>query len=149
MTTTAARRRCIRRLIDSDDITSQSELGQRLAAEGHRVSQATISRDLDAIGAYKEENTDGTRAYRIRAPGPVPRDLEDVIDGFVLDVVSSGHLVVIRTPPAAAHLVASAVDAARLPGIVGTVAGDDTVLVVTSEGTGGEDIAARLRGEIA
>jgi transcriptional regulator of arginine metabolism len=112
---------------------------------GYPVTQATVSRDLAAIGAEKVHDEYGG-AYAIArstAPG-----LASTIDRFVLDVVASGNVVVVRTPPGAAHLVASALDGAVVPGIVGTVAGDDTVLVVAAAGSSGRKVAAFLLGEV-
>jgi transcriptional regulator of arginine metabolism len=148
MATTAARRRLIRELIGSKRIGSQTELSRLLEAQGHRVSQATISRDLAAIGALREVGDDGASRYRLTPPPTLPEDLQSVVDGFVLSILVSGHLVVLRTPPAAAHLVAAAIDNAGIEGVVGTVAGDDTVLVVADGEAGGESVAGRLRGDL-
>jgi transcriptional regulator of arginine metabolism len=79
-------------------------------------------------------------------PPTVPGDLAAIVETYVLDVLVSGHLIVVRTPPAAAHLVASVLDGAGIEGVVGTIAGDDTVLVVADEEQGGEAVARRLRG---
>jgi transcriptional regulator of arginine metabolism len=149
MPTTAARRRLIRDLIGRGGVTSQTELAGLLAAAGHRVSQATISRDLAAIGARRDEDDRGNAVYRLHGPPSLPDDLRSIIDNYVLNVLVSGHLVVLKTPPAAAHLVASAVDGAKVAGVVGTVAGDDTVLVVAAdEQGGGEAVARRLREDV-
>jgi transcriptional regulator of arginine metabolism len=115
-----------------------------MTAAGYPVTQATVSRDLAAIGAEKVSDEYGG-AYAIArstAPG-----LASTVDRFVLDVVPSGNVVVIRTPPGAAHLVASSLDGAALPSIAGTVAGDDTVLVVAAPGSNGRKVAALLLGD--
>lgn len=110
---------------------------------GFPVTQATVSRDLTAIGAQKVSDDIGA-AYAIsRAAAP---ELASTLDRFVLDVVASGNVVIVRTPPGAAHLVASALDGASLAEVAGTVAGDDTVLVVASPSSSGKKVAAILLG---
>lgn len=138
MSTTAARRRLVRSLVTSSQITSQNDLVQALAANGHSVTQATASRDLQAIGARK-----GPDHYEIaddRHTGAQP--VQRALDAFCEDIVPSGNLVVLKTPPGAAHILGAAIDAADLEEVAGTVAGDDTVLVVAHEGHSGHDLAA-------
>jgi transcriptional regulator of arginine metabolism len=143
--TTAARRRALRLLVAEETMCSQREVADCLAAEGYTVSQATVSRDLDAIGAVKEGDRDG--AYRL-ADVP-PRDearayLARTMAGFVREIGVSGNLAVIRTPPAAAQIVAGAIDDAGLDEVVGTVAGDDTVFVASPDRLGGRALAEVL-----
>jgi transcriptional regulator of arginine metabolism len=142
MPTTAARRRALRSLLEERAPTSQAELVSLLAGRGFRVTQATVSRDLRALGAGK--GRDG----RYRLGGGNPDEALDalgrVIDEFVSFVGSSGNLVVLKTPPGAAQVVAAAIDAAGLNGVLGTVAGDDTVLVVASEQVTGRGLAHKL-----
>lgn len=120
-------------------MTAQEALAARLAAAGHPASQATVSRDLQALGAAK----DHTGAYRLGAHPGIGGDLRRILDAYAVSVIPSGNLVVIRTRPAAAQMVASALDLAGLDGVIGTVGGDDTVLVVCDGG--GEEIAGLLR----
>jgi transcriptional regulator of arginine metabolism len=145
---TASRRRTLRRLLDEEVVSSQHELVALLAASGHRVTQATVSRDLEALGAVKERLDDDEMRYLIPDDAAASRPGEQVaaraIAEFVESIVPSGNLVVLRTPPGAAHLVAGAVDRADLPGVVGTVAGDDTLLVVADAEVGGESLAKSL-----
>ncbi|HZD03897.1 MAG TPA: arginine repressor [Longimicrobiales bacterium] len=139
----AARRRVLRNLILERPVSSQSELVSLLARRGHAVTQATVSRDLQAIGAAK---TDGDR-YRLLDRGVHDEAIAHLarsIGEFVESIRSSGNLVVLRTPPGAAQVVAAAVDASRLEGVIGTVAGDDTVLVVSSEHVTGRGMAHKL-----
>lgn len=145
---TAGRRRLIRKLIGERTITSQAMLVDLLEASGHPVTQATVSRDLDAIGAAKVRDEDGVDCYAI-APNPEPMSeaetrLMKSINDFVDEIAVSGDIVVLRTPPGAAHLVAGAIDAVGLRGIVGTVAGDDTLMVVAAPVPGGAGIADRI-----
>ena len=146
---TASRRRAVRKLLASESVTSQLELVSLLAASGHRVTQATVSRDLEALGAVKERLEGATVRYVIQEEGwqqgsEAVRRVGSAIAGFVETMTSSGNLVVVRTPPGGAHLVASAIDHAALDGVVGTVAGDDTLLVVAATEMGGEALAQSL-----
>ena len=142
MATTAARRRLIRLLIQQHHPARQSELVALLAAEGHQVTQATVSRDLDAIGAAKARDDAGGHYTIPRTAangGPA-----EVVAKFVDQVSASGNLVVLHTPPGAAHMVAGAIDRSDFDGVLGTVAGDDTILVVTPEGTDAAAVARQL-----
>jgi transcriptional regulator of arginine metabolism len=145
---TATRRRLIRKLIGAGTITSQADLVELLEAEGFPVTQATVSRDLDALGAVKIRDEDGMVRYTT-VPNPLQLSdaelqLRKAVDGFVDAIAVSGNIVVLRTPPGAAHLVAGAIDRARLEGVLGTVAGDDTLLVVAAADRGGSAIAAMI-----
>jgi transcriptional regulator of arginine metabolism len=128
-------------LIRARRIGSQTELGELLAADGISVTQATLSRDLEELGAVKVRGGDGTPAYLIPEDGnPVLRPAEQaparlvrLLRELLTGVDSSGNLVVLRTPPGAAQFLASAFDRSGLPEVVGTIAGDDTILVVARE----------------
>lgn len=129
-TTTESRRRLVRRLLTTQIIATQEQLRTLLHENGHDVTQATVSRDLDAVGAVKISNDhyeiapDSGRRSRLMV------DLRRVLDQFVRSVAVSGQIVVVRVPPGAAHLVAGKLDATPVDGVLGTVAGDDTILVV-------------------
>lgn len=131
-------------------MASQAQLVELLAAEGIVATQATVSRDLDDLGAVKVRIPGGAMAYAVpefAKDRAVPDDhLRRVMGEFVLDVARSGNLVVLRTPPGSAHVVGSALDRAGLPGALGNVAGDDTLLVVCSEQVGGAKVAEELAG---
>jgi transcriptional regulator of arginine metabolism len=138
----------ISRLLESHLVTSQTQLVELLAADGVVATQATVSRDLEELGALKVRLPGGESAYAIPE---LPRDqvapeehLRRVLSDWVVEVANSANLVVLRTPPGSAHVVASALDRAGLDGALGTVAGDDTVLVVASEELGGAELAGRL-----
>jgi transcriptional regulator of arginine metabolism len=139
-------------LLEHHAVTTQEQLVELLAADGVEATQATVSRDLEELGAVKVRVAGGDAVYALPelpskqvAPGA---HLRRVLGDWVVEVASSGNLVVLRTPPGSAHVVGSALDRSGFHGIVGTVAGDDTVLVVASEDVGGREISARL-SEIA
>jgi transcriptional regulator of arginine metabolism len=147
MTDKRARQQLLRQLLGSRELRSQGEVRDALAEAGVATHQSTVSRDLDELGAVRVRDADGTLVYRVRSdPGPVAaRDrLDDTLQRFVTRVAASGNLAVLRTPPACAHPVASGIDLAELPGVLGTVSGDDTVLVVAEEGVSGRELAHRL-----
>jgi transcriptional regulator of arginine metabolism len=140
MPRTAERRRLVRALIESGPLASQQALIDALAARGHTITQATASRDLRALGAVK-----GPRGYElVDGRHSDAADLARTVADFCEKITPSGNLVVLRTPPGAAHLLGAAIDAASLEGVAGTVAGDDTVLVVAAEGTTGREVAASV-----
>ena len=153
--TKAARHARIAAIIAARPVRSQSELGRLLAEEGVEVTQATLSRDLEEIGAVKVRRPGAGTIYTVpdEAPGPSLRALGDGYDGrmsrlaaeLLVSVEASANLVVLRTPPGGAHLLASAIDRADLDDVIGTIAGDDTVLVIARDPAGGADIADRLR----
>lgn len=140
MPDTAARRRAIRRLVAKGPVRSQGELVEGLRSMGFPVTQATVSRDLAALGVSK----DGP-SYGFRGRGSMDSNyLARTISSYVESFASSGNLVVLRTPPGAAQVVAAALDASDLEGVLGTVAGDDTVLVISDHGDGGQMLQSRL-----
>jgi transcriptional regulator of arginine metabolism len=135
-------------IIEQHAVTSQGQLVQLLSDAGVPATQATVSRDLEEIGAVKVRAAGGESVYAVPE---LPRDrvapedhLRRVLGDWVVEVDSSANLVVVRTPPGSAHVVASALDRAGLPEIVGTVAGDDTIIVVAIEELGGANLARRL-----
>lgn len=149
--TKSERQRRIARLLSDQAVTSQHELVELLAGMGHPATQATVSRDLEELGAYKVRR-DGHVVYALPAtsapgalPGPGGDSLRRLLAGSVGDVETSGNIVIVRTPPGYAGMVASAIDRAALDGIAGTVAGDDTILVVCREGVRGRTVEHRLR----
>lgn len=136
-------------LLGNHPITSQSQLVELLAAEGIESTQATVSRDLEDLGAVKVRmpGVDGLVYVIAELPKDqvAPMDhLRRVLGEWVVDLAVSGNLVVVRTPPGSAHVVASALDRTKIDGLVGTVAGDDTILVIADEEHGGRDLADRI-----
>ena len=145
----SARHRAIHRLLSEEDVATQADLIRLLEGEQFLVTQATVSRDLKTIGAVKRRDGDGVKRYRIGTPADSSDgELERTLDEYVLRITPTGGLVVVRTLPGAAHVVGRAIDEAAIDGVVGTVAGDDTVLVVGGPGVEGEQLADRLAGGI-
>jgi transcriptional regulator of arginine metabolism len=156
--TRAARHARIEAIIRSRPVRSQADLAESLAADGVQVTQATLSRDLEELGAVKVRGAylipeDGSTPLRPPAPEPAdqqaPARLVRLLRELLTDAAGSGNLVVLRTPPGAAQFLASALDRSGLPDVVGTIAGDDTILVVARDGsatasTAGRDLAARF-----
>ncbi len=145
MSSVTARRAKAISLIKAGLIHSQSDLVRHLKKAGFPVTQATASRDLEEIGAVRGRNSAGDSVYRISDTDdesisrtlPVPSDL-------IISVESSGNLAVVRTPPGGAQLLASSLDHSGISEIIGTIAGDDTVLVVSRKATGGAQLAREL-----
>jgi len=151
------RREAIRRILRERVVRSQGELRRLLKAEGLDAAQPTLSRDIHELGLVK--GPDGYRAPEApvaSAPGlPEPsvagrrrEKVERLIRQYVLAVEPAGTLVVLRTPPADAQPVALALDAASLEGVVGTIAGDDTIFLATRSEAEAGGLARRLRGII-
>ena len=140
----------IARLLEEQPVSSQVQLVELLAAEGVVATQATVSRDLEELGALKVRIPGGSMAYAIPEHSkdrPAPDDhLRRLMGDFVVEVAHSGNVIVLRTPPGSAHVIGSALDRAGFPEVLGTVAGDDTLLVVCAEQAVGGVLAARLAG---
>jgi transcriptional regulator of arginine metabolism len=149
----AQRQHRVARMLADHAVSSQGQLVELLAAEeGITATQATVSRDLEDMGAIKVRVAGGETVYAIpelpsdqRAP---ESHLRRVFSEWVVQVAHSANLVVLRTPPGSAHVVASALDRSGWDDILGTVAGDDTLVVIVAEGVEGAEMAARL-GELA
>jgi transcriptional regulator of arginine metabolism len=143
------RQQSIARLIGRLPVTNQPQLVELLATDGITATQATVSRDLEDLGAVKVRVPGGETVYAIPEYEPdrlAPHDqLRRVMGEWVAEVKRSGNLVVLRTPPGCAHVVASALDRSAIEGILGTVAGDDTLLCVADESVGGAAIEVALR----
>ena len=135
----AARRAKVVALVESGVIYSQLDLVKELKKLGFKVTQATASRDLEEIGAVR-----GSDGYRLQnsSDDSLARVLTN--EQLILSVEASGNLVVVRTPPGGAQLLASNLDHSGLKSIIGTIAGDDTVLVVSRKAYGGSDLAKEL-----
>ncbi|HET9602302.1 MAG TPA: arginine repressor [Acidimicrobiales bacterium] len=148
-TTKAQRQHLIAQLLGRHAVASQPQLVDLLAVEGVDATQATVSRDLEDLGAVKVRVPAGESVYAIPEYEPdriAPEDqLRRVMAEWVAEVVHSGAVVVVRTPPGCAHVVASALDRSGLAGLLGTVAGDDTMLCVADEHLGGRKLATVLR----
>jgi transcriptional regulator of arginine metabolism len=138
----------ITKLLETRAVGSQTHLVELLAGEGIEATQTTVSRDLEELGALKVRLPGGDTAYalpELPSHQVAPEDhLRRILGEWVVEAAFSGNLVVLRTPPGSAHVVGSALDRSGFPGVIGTVAGDDTVLVVAAEVAGGAGVAARL-----
>ena len=149
MASKVQRQQAISKLVAKHAVTNQPQLVDLLAADGIAATQATVSRDLEDLGAVKVRVPGGETVYAIPEYEPAriaPEDqLRRVMGEWVAEVRKSGNLVVLRTPPGCAHVVASALDRSGIPGLLGTVAGDDTLLCVAEESVGGEALAEKLR----
>lgn len=141
------RQQAIARLISQHAVGNQPQLLELLTGEGLRSTQATVSRDLDELGVIKVRASGGHNVYALPAIETdriAPFDqLRRVLGEWVADVAASGNVVVLRTPPGCAHVVASALDRSALDGLIGTVAGDDTLLCIATDGVG-PALATRL-----
>jgi len=143
-----ARRAVLRRLIADRAVHSQAEAVRLLGRKGYRVTQTTVSRDLAALGAQKANGTDGDEHYVLASvPGNAggQQELAALMRQFVVRIAASGNLALLETTPGAAGPVASAMDHAKLDRVLGTLAGDDTILVVADTAKGGAAIARRLQ----
>jgi transcriptional regulator of arginine metabolism len=141
----AERQRAIADML-RDGAQSAEELAARLAEAGFDVNQATVARDLDQIGAVKVKR-EGKLGYQLpeRSRGRSAERLQRIFADWAQSVETSGNMIVVRTPPGSAHLVALAVDQAKFPEVVGTIAGDDALFIAVRSGLPPEPLAQRLR----
>jgi transcriptional regulator of arginine metabolism len=150
-----ARQQLIIELLETREVRSQPELAELLGARGVHVTQATLSRDLVELDAVKVRAHSGGLVYAVPAEGgdrtPVARDtaaashrLARLCSELLVSAEASANLVVLRTPPGAAGFLASAFDKAELSDVLGTIAGDDTVLVIGRDPKGGDGLARRF-----
>ena len=153
MAVKASRQRALAALLRSRKVSSQARLLDLLRVQGFDATQATVSRDLEELGATKVRGGDGQLVYALPDADGTPevsrQELAQILSMFMLSAVPSANLVVLRTPPGHAQALASAMDRAGLPDVAGTVAGDDTVLVVCADRTSGRAMARQLRELIA
>jgi transcriptional regulator of arginine metabolism len=142
------RQKALADIIRSGSASSQEEVTSRLAGLGYAVTQATVSRDLDQLGAVKVKRS-GLHVYalpdQIGASDWAAGRLQRIVSEWVQGVEAAGNLVVIKTPPGSAHLVSLAIDQSNLPEIAGTVSGDDTLFVAVKDGVTVGAIANRFR----
>ena len=147
--TKTQRQHRIAQILSTSTVTSQAQLVTLLCTDGITATQATVSRDLVELGVVKVRSERGARTLALPSAASSlrakPEHLRRVLTDWVVDVTSAGPLVVVKTPPGCAHVVASALDRGVLEGTLGTVAGDDTIFVVVDERMGGAAMAKRLR----
>jgi transcriptional regulator of arginine metabolism len=163
--TKAARQARIAAILARAQVRSQEELAELLAADGTHVTQATLSRDLEELGAVRLRGAGGSLVYALPGepggPGSRPGGvlagpaadasaegagsrLARVAAELLTSAEASANLVVLRTPAGAAQYFASVIDHASWPAVLGTVAGDDTVLVIARDPAGGDPLARAL-----
>ncbi len=142
------RQQALLELIRREPLGSQSEIQSRLSVAGHHATQSTISRDLDELGLVRVR-AEGRR-FRYAEPSETTAHatasrLRMLLQEFLISVDTSGNLALALTPPGAANAVAEAIDHAGIEGVLGTVAGDNTILIVAKDGVKGSTVARRLR----
>ncbi|WNI14745.1 arginine repressor [Actinacidiphila sp. ITFR-21] len=154
--TRTARHRRIVDLLGRQPVRSQSQLAKLLADDGLSVTQATLSRDLDELGAVKIRTNDGELIYAVPSEGgfrtpqaPLGESVKEermrrLAAELLISAEASANLVVVRTPPGAAQFLASAIDQAEVYDILGTIAGDDTVMLISRDPAGGQKLADHL-----
>lgn len=141
-------------MLSREEIADQATLLERLAEAGHPVTQATVSRDLTALGVEKRTLADGSHRYVLpRAAVALAADgggehvaaARRVLREFLVDLAASGNLVVLKTVPGTASTVAEFLDRAALSGILGSIAGDDTIFVAAADSNGGAAVESAIR----
>ena len=154
--TKAARQAAIVDILWTSAVHSQAELSELLSHRGQHVTQATLSRDLIELRAEKVRSASGALVYAVPGEGGdrsvLADQSEEVISArlgrlcadLLVSAEASANLVVLRTPPGAASFLASAIDRSSFPGVLGCIAGDDTILVIAREAAGGEELAHRF-----
>lgn len=154
--TKAARQQLIVDLLGRHTVRSQGDLAELLDAQGVSATPSTVSRDLVELDAVRVRNSDGTLVYAVPAEGGdrTPRSaatteatqvrLQRIVRDVLVSADASANLVVLRTPPGAAQFLASSIDHTAQPGLLGTIAGDDTVLLITLDPQGGPAVAKRF-----
>ncbi|MGW3241193.1 arginine repressor [Streptomyces sp. NPDC001070] len=154
--TRMARHRRIVDILNRQPVRSQSQLAKLLADDGLNVTQATLSRDLDELGAVKIRTNNGELIYAVPSEGgfrtpmaPLGESVKEermrrLAGELLISAEASANLVVVRTPPGAAQFFASAIDQAEVYDILGTIAGDDTVMLISRDPAGGQAVADHL-----
>jgi transcriptional regulator of arginine metabolism len=144
----ARRQKALAELIRAEPIGSQEDVTARLRAQGHEVTQATVSRDLVQLGAVKVKRG-GAVSYalpeQIGASDWAAARLQRILAEWVQSVEAAGNLLILKTPPGSAHLVGLAVDQAQLEEVAGTICGDDTLFVALRDGVASAMMAERFR----
>lgn len=139
-----SRHAAIRDLVSNEEVFSQDEMRRRLFRRGHRVTQATLSRDIHELRLVK--TPEGYRLPQDDAPDAFLPSVERLIREFVYDVRTAQNLVVVKTSAGSAQPVSAAIDAEEWDEVVGTIGGDDTILVIAPDAKAAEKLAQRIRG---
>jgi transcriptional regulator of arginine metabolism len=141
------RHAAILRLVHEQPLSTQTELADALRREGYEVVQTTVSRDIHELGLIKVRHLSGRLVYAFPEDGAYSEELSEALTRWALTVEASGNLVVMTTPYGYASALAQAVDVARHPHIAGTIAGENTVLLVSREPLTGAELADELRSQ--
>jgi transcriptional regulator of arginine metabolism len=141
------RQGAILRLVQQRELGTQAEVADALRAEGFDAVQTTVSRDIAQLGLVKTRGAEGRLVYALPGAADLHRlsELTSALRRWAITLDATGNLTVVRTPPGAANALALAIDEARLPDVVGTVAGDDTIFVAARDGLTGAELADELR----
>ena len=141
------RQGAILRLVQERPLSTQAEVAEALRAQGFDTVQTTVSRDIAQLGLVKVRDTEGRLVYALPGAADLDRlsELTSALRRWALALEPSDNVLVIRTPPGHANALARALDAARLPDVIGTVAGDDTIIVVTRQGVAASALERELR----
>jgi transcriptional regulator of arginine metabolism len=144
----ARRQKTIAEILRSGTVASQEEVTDKLASLGFAVTQATVSRDLDQLGAVKVKRG-GVLTYalpdQIGDSDWAASRLQRILSEWVQSVETAGNLIILKTPPGSAHLVALAIDQSNLPEIAGTISGDDTLFLAVRDGVAADAVSSRFR----
>jgi transcriptional regulator of arginine metabolism len=141
------RQGAIRRLVRQQPIATQADLAAALHAAGHDVVQTTVSRDIRELGLTKVRNAAGRLVYALPEDAR-PRDIGPSVRRMALSIESSGNLVLVTTPYGFANALCEEIDRSAHPRILGTVAGENTILIVAREGVSGSELRDELRGQL-
>jgi transcriptional regulator of arginine metabolism len=141
------RHAAILRLVHDQPLSTQTELADALRREGYEVVQTTVSRDIHELGLIKVRHASGRLVYAFPEDGAYSEELSEALTRWALTVEASGNLVVMTTPYGYASALAQAVDVGRHPHIAGTIAGENTVLLVSREPLTGAELADELRSQ--
>jgi transcriptional regulator of arginine metabolism len=141
------RQGAILRLVEQQALATQEEVAEALRHEGFEAVQTTVSRDIAQLGLVKVRGEHGRLVYALPGAADLSRlsELTAALRRWAVSLTSSGNLVLVQTPPGHANALAQALDGAHLPDVAGTLAGDNTIIVVAREGLLGADLAAELR----
>jgi transcriptional regulator of arginine metabolism len=137
----------ILRLVTGDRIANQEELRRRLATQKLRVTQATLSRDLQELRLVKTHEGYKPEASLPEDAAGLP-SLTRALGEFLLDIRPAENMLVLKTPPSGAQPLAAAVDGAKFPEIAGTIAGDDTVLIITPNRKSRESLQRKIEAHV-
>ena len=141
------RHAAILRLVREQPLSTQAELADALRSQGHEVVQTTVSRDIHELGLIKVRRTGGRLVYAFPEDGGYSEELSEALTRWALTVEPSGNLVVVTTPYGYASALAQAIDVARHPHIAGTIAGENTVMLVSREPFTGKELAEELAAQ--